>query len=97
MMQMQKHLRLSPVCPEVVSGLLQEPDSYGLMWERQNNGWPALQDLYLGVLNGAWAINNTAAQSILFVIQVSAWDHGQCSTCPDTYLRLSALRWDTQV
>ena len=56
--------------PEAVSGLFQEPDSYGLMWERTNNGWPALQNLYLGVLNGVWAISNSAAKTILFVVQV---------------------------
>lgn len=64
--------------------MLQEPDSYGLMWEQPtyNGGqtWPALQDLYLGVLNGVWAIGTPAAQSILFVIQVCAWDGGQCFT-----------------
>ena len=70
---MHEDFCFSPFCPEVVSGLLQEPDSYGLMWERTNNGWPALQDLYLGVLNGVWAIGTPAAQSILFVIQVCAW------------------------
>ena len=87
---MQQCFRLFPHRPQVVCGLLQEPDSYGLMWERTNNGWPALQDLYLGLLNGVWAIGTPAAQSILFVVQVSAliktyaWVRGQCSTCPDT-------------
>ena len=58
------------------------------MWEQPtyNGGqtWPALQDLYLGVLNGVWAIGTPAAQSILFVIQVCAWESGQCSTGSDT-------------
>ena len=74
--------------------MLQEPDSYGLMWERTNNGWPALQDLYLGVLDGVWAIGKTnpAAQSILFVIQVCAGDW-VCAWHTAAVLHMSRLLW----